>query len=495
MALKFSFRKSKNILFDAPYSYWFLPIFIGLYPFLFYYSNNFASINSLSHLRFFIAYFFGIPLLVFALLYIGFKVFKKLGSYKSQILFVTIIVLVCTLMSYASYLTYKKKALVVIFIISVLLAIKLHHNYKKLIVIVLLMTVLPVLKNIVHIYDYCRITTWLQPSSDINEIKFVQIPNVYMIQPDGYVNEQIMGSKLYGHKTDFFDWLRKNEYKVYDNFRSNYLASLSSNSSMFAMKHHYYGGSLINSIEVPKAREAIIGESAVIKTFKNNGYKTFFVVEDEYFQQNKGLQAYDYYNINQDEIPSFCNGNMVKKVVFEDLKIAMNSDQSAQPKFFFVEKLLPHHVHFNAPENRIEAERKEYLEKIDQVTIWLKMTIEYIEQQDPNAIVIVLADHGGWVGMEDYEDMFTTKDEDKIFSIFAAVAAIKWNGLLKEEYDKGLKSNVNIFRVLFSVLSENKKYLENLEDNSSYNLGIGNSFYKEVYQVIDDNGKLVYNKY
>lgn len=495
MALKFSFKKIKNILFNGPYSYWFLPIYIGLYPFLFYYSNNFASINSLSHLGFFLAYFFGIPLLVFAVLYVGFKFNDKLRTYKTQILFVTIIMLVCTLMSYASYLTYKKKALVVILIVSVLLALKLHKNYKKLVVIVLLMTVLPTLKNIVHSYDHYRNTSWLQPPSDIADIKFVKTPNVYMIQPDGYVNEQMMESELYNHKTDLFDWLRKNDFKMYDNFRSNYLASLSSNSSMFAMKHHYYGGSLINSIEVPRAREAIVGESAALKTFKNNGYKSFFVVQDEYFQQNKGPKAYDYYNIDLEEIPSFCNGNMVKKVVFEDLKVAMKSDQSEQPKFFFVEKLLPHHVHFYAPGDRVEAERKEYLEKIDEVTIWLKTTIDYIEQEDPNAIVIVLADHGGWVGMVNYEDMFTTKAEDKIFSTFSTIASIKWNGFLKEGYDSGLKSNVNVFRVLFSVLSENKKYLENLEDDSSYNLHIGNSFLKEVYQVIDDDGKLVYNKH
>lgn len=403
--------------------------------------------------------------------------------------------LVCTLMSYASYLTYKKKALVIIFIVSVLLSLKLHKNYKKLVVIILLMTVLPIAKNIVHIYDHFRNTAWLQPPEDIADLKFVNTPNVYMIQPDGYVNEQMMESDLYNHKTDLFDWLRENEFKVYDNFRSNYLASLSSNSSMFAMKHHYYGGSLIHSIETPRAREAIVGESAVIRTFKNNGYKTFFVAQDEYFQQNKGPAGFDYYNIGLEEIPSFCNGNMVKKIVFEDLKLAMKSNQSKQPKFFFVEKLLPHHVHFYAPGNRIEAERKEYLEKIDEVTMWLKTTIDYIEQQDPTAIIIVLADHGGWVGMVNYEDMFTTKEEAKIRSTFATLASIKWSGFLKDGYDSGLKSNVNVFRVLFSVLSENKKYLQNLEDDSSYNLHIGNPFYKDVYRVLDDSGKLVYNKH
>ena len=74
------------------------------------------------------------------------------------------------------------------------------------------------------------------------------------------------------------------------------------------------------------------------------------------------------------------------------------------------------------------------------------------------------------------------------------MAAIKWNGFLKKDFDKDLRSNVNIFRVLFSVLSENETHLNALEDNSSYNLLIKNSFYKSVNKVIDDKGKVVYIK-
>jgi hypothetical protein len=357
------------------------------------------------------------------------------------------------------------------------------------------MTVIPIFKNVVHFYDEFRNTNWTQAPSDLEGVIFKKSPNVYMIQPDGYVSEEMMNGQLYNHKTDMFDWLRSNDFKVYPNFRSNYPASLSSNSSMFAMKQHYFGGSVFHSIETPRAREFIVGESPVISTFKKNGYRNYFIVQDEYFQQNRREQAFDYYNIAIDEIPSFCNGNMVKKVVFEDLKFAMKKEKSAQPKFFFIEKLLPHHVHFHAPENRIEAERKEYLEKIDEVTLWLKEVVNHIQKEDPSAIIIVLADHGGWVGLENYNQMFSTSDEDAINSIYANISAIKWNGNLIEGFDEGLTSNVNLFRVLFSVLSENKSYLDNLEDDASYNLRVGNPFTKKVYKVIDDKGQIVNEKH
>jgi len=103
-----------------------------------------------------------------------------------------------------------------------------------------------------------------------------------------------------------------------------------------------------------------------------------------------------------------------------------------------------------------------------------------------------LADHGGWVGLGSYPEMFSTEDPQQIRSIYSTLAAIKWNGHLKEGMDTKLRSNVNIFRVLFSVLSENPEYLKYLEDDSSYNLQNG-TFSKSVRAVIDDSGKVISN--
>ena len=152
------------------------------------------------------------------------------------------------------------------------------------------------------------------------------------------------------------------------------------------------------------------------------------------------------------------------------------------PRFYFVERLLPHHIHFAASK---EEERDTYIEKIQEVNVWLKSTLNYISIKDPDAIVIVLADHGGWVGLGSYPEMFSTKDPAQIRSIYSSLAAIKWNGHLKGGMDAELKSNVNLFRVLFSVLSENPEYLKYLEDNSSYNLQNG-TFSKSVRAVIDN---------
>ena len=465
----------------------FTGIICGFYPLVFYYSNNFSAINTWEHLGFFTLFFMGIPIAVFVIASLVFHYSDTLSKYGMQILFVLIIMTVATLMSQAMYLTIKKKMLLGLLVISILVAWKLHAHFKKLLVIILLMSILPTMNCIIKIIEHQQKMEWTALPDTIENVKFKNTPNIYMIQPDGYVAQEMMESDLYSFKNPFYDWLKNNGFKVYNGFRSNYPASLTSNSSMLSMKQHQFGEVLFPSIDMPNSRDIIAGSNAAIEILKNNGYSNFLIVQDEYFQQNRPAQGYDYYNLNPKEIPYFSNDNNVKKVVFTDLKMAMDTVKVEGPRFYFIEKLLPHHVHFAASK---KEERDSYIEKIKEVNSWLQQTVYYISENDPEAIVIILADHGGWVGLGSYPEMFSTTDPNQIHSIYSTLAAIKWNGHLAAEMDADLKSNVNVFRVLFSVLSKNPEYLKYMEDDSSYNLQLG-AFSKSVRAVIDDGGKVI----
>lgn len=462
-------------------------IICGFYPLVFYFSNNYSAINTWEHLGYFTLFFMAIPIAVFLTAAWLFELSETVLRYKPQVLFVLIVMTVATLMSQAMYLTLKKKMLLALLVITVLAAWKLHAHFKKLLIFILLMSIIPTVNCAIMIVEHQAKMKWTQLPDSIMEAKFKSTPNIYMIQPDGYVGQDMMESELYHFNNPFYSWLEDKGFKVYPNFRSNYPASLTSNSSMFSMKQHRFGKVLFPSIDMPNARDLIAGENNAIEILKRNGYSNFFIVQDEYFQQNRPVKGYDYYNLNTNEIPYFSNDNNVKKVVFDDLKAAMDTVNIDGPRFYFVERLLPHHIHFAASK---EEERDTYIEKIEEVNLWLKNTLNYISEKDPDAIVIVLADHGGWVGLGSYQEMFSTNDPAQIRSIYSALAAIKWNGHLEEGFDAELRSNVNIFRVLFSVLSNNIEYLKYLEDNSSYNLENG-TFSKSVRAVIDDKGNVI----
>ena len=56
-----------------------------------------------------------------------------------------------------------------------------------------------------------------------------------------------------------------------------------------------------------------------------------------------------------------------------------------------------------------------------------------------------------------------------------------------------MKTNVNLFRVLFSYLAEDKTYLNNYEKDESF-LIVDEDAPFGVYKVIDENGKVDFKK-
>lgn len=475
---------------NRPFNPLIVGVICGIYPLLFYYSNNFSAINSWEHLGYFCGFFLGIPVLFFLILKLALRLVPRFKSYQNQILIVSVSIILAALTSWSMYLMVKKKIVLIGLVIGIFLAWRVANRFNKLLILILIMSVIPLFKNLIHIYEHQKKMEWVRLPDAVFETKFKVTPNIYLIQPDGYVGKIAMENKPYDFQNEFYNWLSNNDFKRYDHFRSNYPASLTSNSSMFSMKQHQFNDMLFPSLEMPNAREFISGNSSALETFRNNGYATHFIVEDEYFQQNRPVPAFDSYNIAFDEIPYFSNDNNVKKDVLEDLKQTIRDNKnSQQPQFFFVEKLLPHHIHFAASK---DEERITYLEKIEEVNNWLKNAIHFISENDPDAIIIILADHGGWVGLNSYPEMFSTNNYDEIRSIYSVLAAIKWNGNLKENMDADLRSNVNLFRVLFATLSDKPELLENLEDNSSYNLKQG-TFLNAVRAVLDNQGNLVAN--
>jgi hypothetical protein len=78
--------------------------------------------------------------------------------------------------------------------------------------------------------------------------------------------------------------------------------------------------------------------------------------------------------------------------------------------------------------------------------------------------------------------------------VFSSALAIKWPNNDVPEYDDRLKSSVNLFRVLFSYLSEEDSYLQHLQEDKSY-LIIEEGAPNGVYEVIDEAGAVNFEEY
>jgi hypothetical protein len=261
------------------------------------------------------------------------------------------------------------------------------------------------------------------------------------------------------------------------------------------MKHHYYFNTKSFRSEIFNARDIIVGENAVNSIFKSNGYKLFMFVTDSYLLRNMPESNYDYTNMKYNQLSIL--GHHTKGIqlsIKEDLKSEILGNKDTN-NFFFIEKMLPMHI-ANLPVNESNSaeQREDYLLRLKETNIWLEEILDFIVNNDPNGLVILSSDHGGYVGLNNFKDVFIKQtNPDLVRSIFSSVLAIKWPEN-QVKYDDSLKTNVNLFRVIFSSLANDRKYLEGLQDDSSYGI-IHKGAPLGVYKYIDENYKIVFKKY
>ena len=493
--LKTLVRKFRNFLEDKNTNP-ILAIFIaGIYALLYYYDKNYALINSKSQFVFLITVYLVLPLVLFYVFNFLFRVITKKSQWKPRLLAIFNLITFFSTVVISLY-GFDVLKLIIASGLGIFLGYLLKDHLKKVIVIqcLLVFMVLPKL-----IPDFYREITyskkWMEQPDDIETSVFKKRPNIYIIQPDGYASFSTLRDSI--HKYDngeFESFLNTNGFEIYDDYRSNYFSTLTSNSSLFAMKHHYYGNTTLGINPRHNRRNEIVESNPVLRTLKHNDYKTFLMLQVPYILSNRPNIAYDYCNISLDEISYISRGFSGETNLSEETKQNILGNQNSS-NFFFIESMLPSHIttHYDA-ESSIENERLLYLERIEEANLWLKDLVTFIEHKDPNALIVIAADHGGFVGFNSsLGSEKRTQNPLVINSIFSSLLAIKWPNNEVPEYDHKIKSSVNLFRVLFSYLSDNTSHLDHLQDDKSFII-IREGAPTGVYEYINEEGKTVFDK-
>ncbi|MDN3725186.1 sulfatase-like hydrolase/transferase [Aequorivita sp. SDUM287046] len=466
----------------------------GLYPLLFYYTNNYVMINSWGHLGFFLCLFILAPIVVF---FIAHKISLKVLPHKWQ-------PKVIPFLNFFFFLSYLYVALMAgvnwiqifgIVVLAALLALLLQKFMFKIIGFQLLLAVIGVFTLVPVVIDQLKYSEeWMLQPDNIEAAVFKKKPNIYYIQPDGYANFSELRKGFYNiDNAEFENYLSESNFKNYPNFRSNYAATLPTNSALFMMKHHYYnsGSDFTETID---ARNVIITDNSVLRILKNNGYRTFFLTEQPYFLTNKPKLGYDYCNFSTEEISFVTTGIGEPRDLIEPFKNYLE-EYAQGPNFFFIEIFNPGHITNTIEDSKgIDGEREHYIESLRESNKKLKQLTKAILQKDPEALIVIMADHGGFVGMTDTGESYKKNTERNfVNSIFSTILSIHWPKGDIPQFDEKLKSSVNLFRILTSYLSENDSYLANLQPDESY-LIINSGAPRGVYELIDDSGNMVFNK-
>ncbi|WP_430412190.1 sulfatase-like hydrolase/transferase [Kordia sp.] len=463
----------------------------GLYSFIYVYHSNFMLVNSAFQFVVIFCAYILLPIVVFTISWQIAKRLKFLTKLQQYVLPILNAAFFGLYFIGRIYGFHQRKIILAYIIGFSLLAILLRKQYKKIIIIQFIMAFIALICLLPTIY---RATfdsdKWLTQPDAIVETKFNQFPNIYVIQPDGYVNFSELAKNPYNFENgEFESYLENKNFKLYKNFRSNYTSTVLSNSSMFGMKHHYKGEQLFG------ARKVIAGENPVIKTLKNNGYQTFLLMENPYLLLNRPAIKYDSCNFSMDEVPWFGFGAFSQnKKLIDPLEKTIQREKGKR-NFYFIEKIAPGHITtFKNQALGKETERENYLEKLKSANEWLKEITAIIIKNDPNCLIVIAADHGGYVGFNYTKELFEKQTNKKlIYSGFSAALAIKWPNNAIPDYDVKLKTPVNLFRTLFTYLGDNKALLENFQDDTSHAI-IKKNAPSGVYEYIDNDGNVVFRK-
>lgn len=464
----------------------------GLYPVFFYATNNYTLVNTFGHFLYFVGLFIVLPAIF---IYLTYRISRRVkeGVYTKYVIPTLGSFFFLFFMHIGYYGSLKKKISLGLLMLSCLIGFFLWKHAKKLLIVQGILGLIGLITFIPKPFQsFAYDDTWQVQKDNITAVQFTTKPNVYFIQPDGYVNF----SELYkGHykvtDSSFQKYLDREGFDFYPDFRSNYASTLTSNSATFMMKHHYYDKGL--SLETFNARDIIVSDNPVLTIFKNNGYKTHLLTELPYLLLNRPEMGYDYCNFNYDEV-SYIGTGLGKRVdIIPSLEQSLTREK-AKPKFFFIEIFNPGHIHGNKGASLgIDGERELWMESMKMANERVTATLNIIKANDPNALIVIMADHGGYVGMEYTGEIYSKAQErDILYSIFSSHLSIHWpDG--KKRGEKHLKSAVNVFRVLFSYLGDDNKLVDHTEDNSSF-VVIKKDAPQGVYKCIDDQGNIVFKK-
>jgi len=480
--------KSKTYSKKIP---WFLGVAAGLYSFMYFFSRKPAILDSWEHYAFMIGLFLVIPIVTFFIIQ-KLKEFKPPFTKPRLLTFFSVFYFLAFVQQ-ITFTQHHKKLIALSFVVAILVAYFLYKHLLKIAMLELLLALLtiPLLLNAIMLkssYD----TSWAAQTDDIEEAVFKKKPNVYFIEPDGYANFSELKKELYQvDNSEFEGFLAKEGFKNYPTFRSNYTSTLSSNASFFAMKHHYFNEDL-RSDEVDNARDVIMYDNAVLRVFKNNGYKPYFISDTPYLLSTRPRTLYEETNFGFWDVSFLDNGISTHR---EDVVGAFKqfvNEEITQPKFFFIQFIKPWHIRgkISGTYGKVD-ERERWIERLEEANEMLTEIISEIKRKDPEGLIVIMADHGGYVGLN-YSDESRTKttDPDKITTIFSSQLSIHWPNGEAPAYDGELDSAVNVFRGLITYLSEDESYLKQLQDDSSY-IMLREGIEEGIYAYINDAGELV----
>lgn len=509
-----------NKFLDSPFV---LAFFVGLYPVVFYFSNNWFIFET-SRIMLILGAFSVVIFLALTLFYLGlswlFKRFLNNNSFKiKRQLYVLGSILALAYFLRHTFYEISGNGLYLALGLSILILGLGYFSPKEQIyylnALLMMLCLVNIGSGLNSMYFTTKTNTFVGKDDDAvrqniyDQVKFKKHPNVYYIIPDGYPNREGLKKIFNLDNNKMYHHLESWGFSLNHLALSNYRSTLSSLASVFGMQHHYYKGS-VGNFELLYSREFIVSnKNPVTKIFKNNGYQVHYAHEQDIMfakgcfidfcfpESFWGIFIDIFIPFKLQTLPFIAKG--IGRSPEERMEIILNhiDEISTLPMNYFT------YIHLNSPshsptsiQNRksLASFRETFPKKIQLANEKIIKVVDRILTRDPNALIILNADHGGW-GLGAYKHFQVKLFEgvpDELIALdhLGVLLAIRWPEKNAAVYGLGLRTNINLFRHIFAYLSETQVILTTKVPDDGY-LTKGNDEEDSILMKVVHDGKIL----
>jgi len=322
----------------------------------------------------------------------------------------------------------------------------------------------------------------------VGEFEFKTFPDIYLVVLDGYARADVINRIFNYDNSPFENALSNHGFDVYSEATANYPVTHFSIPSLLNMSYMHPGQETISNSDLAKLADSISGENAVVRTVKANGYR--YVHGETTTQYNHCGDLVDVclegpfldltmYRLLQNtpiggifysetgDPATWLNRTRIDQMSDWD---SVEADLPQGPIFTFLHLILPHPPLFLDKDCKIrldpdlrgsemirddipaDRQPKRLAAWVEQVECANETVIDFVEQLDDDALVIVTSDHGSDAGYRLFGDVaqYTAEDLAERMPTFTAAR-------LPDQCRNTVPENValvNLFRYVLACLSD-----------------------------------------
>lgn len=327
-------------------------------------------------------------------------------------------------------------------------------------------------------------------SKKVDDIILRKKPNIYLYWLESYHDFDIL-KKVYNIDSEKYkNYLYDKSFIIGENIFSSGRFTLAAFTQLYSCSQVEKS---VGNLDVERASRGVIGGekgNVVFRILKNNGYKTILLAGSFYYVYAKGeyLDELDievkglynyvyplcsiYFENRFIDLLFTSNINKYKGSLFDRVKTAMMLGKESTKPYIIAFKggaahTPPNEDIYTWKDREKWISSNTYQDLVKKSNIESEEIINYILENDPNALIVLLGDHGAltytffpWNDPESYAK-YNVREEDVFDDLYRVLLAYRLPGGAQDDIAHGMyMNNVNIFTHIFAYLADDPSLLE-----------------------------------